>query len=432
MNLVSATVQTSDTPNILMILSDDHGIMDTGCYGNSVIHTPHIDRLAAEGLQCQRAFTPAAMCAPSRSSLFTGLNPHSHGCYMNHGSIRNDIRTLPHYLQEVGYNVGLAGKTHIKPREAFPFEYRDLNIDTIRSFMRSSQNEPFCLTVATNDPHAEKIGSRRGFRPSDLYNPQEVPLPPYLVDTPETREQRAGYYDLVTRMDTFLGKILDTLEELALTENTIVIYASDHGASFPFEKWTCYEAGLKVPMIFRWPGKIDAGKSTDAMVSFIDILPTFVDFAGGNPGEKNFDGQSIRQLLLGKSQEHHHHIYGTHTTEGIVNGSYYPVRSVRDDRYKYIQNINSPGKFTNIITASENQAGWGSWTEKAQNDPFAAQRVRLYQKRPREELYDLKHDPFEMTNRASDVAYADIAQQLKLKLRDWMESENDPELKNME
>jgi len=422
----------TDRPNFLFILSDDHGIMDAGCYGNPVIKTPNIDALAAEGLLFHRAFTPAAMCAPSRSSLFTGLNPHRHGCYMNHGSVNEEVQSIPHFLGELGYRVGLAGKTHIKPQEAFPFEYMDLTLDAIEEFIDRSNKEPFCLFVATNDPHAEKIGSRRGFRPSSLYDSGEIPLPPYLVDTADTREQRAGYYDLVTRLDSLVGDIAALIDELNASENTLFTYASDHGASFPFEKWTCYEAGLNLPMVMRWPGKIEPGRRTGAMVSFIDIVPTLIDLAGGSPTTFDFDGKSFKSVLLENTTKHHEYIMGTHTTEGIVNGSYYPVRSIRDERYKYIHNTNSDGFFTNIITASENQAGWGSWLQKAKHDPFAARQVRLYQKRPREEVYDLKHDPHEMRNLQSDPAYGEIKNYLKTQLTDWMRMQNDPELNHME
>lgn len=419
-------------PNFLFILSDDHGIIDAGCYGNPVIKTPNIDALANEGLLFSRAFTPAAMCAPSRSSLFTGLNPHRHGCYMNHGSVSEEVQSIPHYLGQLGYRVGLAGKTHIKPKEAFPFEYMPLTLDAIEDFMSRSNKEPFCLFVATNDPHAEKIGSRRGFRPSSLYDPNNIPLPPYLVDTAETREQRAGYYDLVTRLDSLVGDISALVDNLNVSNLTLLTYASDHGASFPFEKWTCYEAGLNLPMIMRWPGRIKSGTQTDAMISFIDVVPTLVDLAGGSPTALKFDGRSFKSVILENSTKHHEYIFGTHTTEGIVNGSYYPVRSIRNMRYKYIQNTNSDGAFTNIITASENQAGWGSWVQKAEHDPFAAKQVRLYQKRPLEEVYDLKHDPHEMRNLNADPAYNEIKTDLKVRLTDWMHSQNDPELAHME
>ncbi|MBD3276341.1 MAG: sulfatase-like hydrolase/transferase, partial [Candidatus Marinimicrobia bacterium] len=296
---------STDRPNFLFILSDDHGIMDAGCYGNLVINTPNIDMLASEGLLFRQAFTPAAMCAPSRSSLFTGLNPHRHGCYMNHGSVKEDVQSIPNFLGELGYRVGLAGKRHIKPEKAFPFEYMTLSLDAIEEFINRSTEEPFCLFVATNDPHAEKIGSRRGFRPSSLYDEQEIPLPPYLVDTAETREQRAGYYDLVTRLDSLVGDISTLLENLNLAENTLLTYASDHGASFPFEKWTCYEAGLNLPMIMRWPGVIEPGTQTSARVSFIDVVPTFIDLAGGEPSEYDFDGKSFQSVILDNSTKHH-------------------------------------------------------------------------------------------------------------------------------
>ena len=136
-------------PNIVIIIADDHGLEDSGCYGNTVVQTPNIDRLASEGMKFNRAFTATAMCAPSRSMLYTGLFPHRNGAHPNHSSIRAGVRTLPHYMSELGYQTALAGKTHIKPRASFPFEY--VKLDGVDEYLAKVGGEPFCLVIATHD-----------------------------------------------------------------------------------------------------------------------------------------------------------------------------------------------------------------------------------------------------------------------------------------
>jgi len=427
--LYGAFVEKDRLQNIILILSDDHGQKDSGCYGNSVVKTPNIDRIASAGMKFHRAFTPTAMCAPSRSTLFTGLYPHRHGCHMNHGSVFEEIKSLPYYLQPLGYRVGLSGKTHIKPRKNFPFEYLSLDISEIGAFIDSSGDNSFCLIIATHDPHAKKVKGEHGFAQSTMYDPGTIPLPPYLVDTEDTREQMAGYYDLITNLDNYIGDVLELLDDWDMDKQTVLIYTSDHGAGFPFEKWTCYEAGLTVPLLIQWRGYISPGSETKAMVSFADVLPTLIEIAGGNT-INNLDGRSFLPVVTGEKSSHHQYIYGVHTTKGIIQGSYYPIRSVRDERFKYIRNLNPDGRFTNLITESAFQAGWGSWKKKAQKDPFAAWRVRLYQERPPEEVYDLKHGPYELHNLAGDSAYQEVKTRLSQNLDNWMSRQGDAELKS--
>ena len=427
----TAIPHQNQRPNIVVILSDDHGIEDSGCYGNAVVQTPNIDRLATEGLRFTRAFTATAMCAPSRSMFYTGLFPHRNGAHPNHSSIRPGVKTLPQYMGELGYKTALAGKTHINPRASFPFEY--IKLDEVDDYVSRVRSEPFCLVIATHDPH----GPYKRAKPGEGYDPAKVKLPPYLVDTPETRKVMADYYNSVAALDEQVGEHLAVIDKYGLRENTLFIYTSDHGTGFPFAKWTVYDAGLNVPFIVRWPGHTKAGSATDAMISFVDALPTFIEAAAGAPPE-DLDGRSFLAVLDGHQRDHRECIFGTHTTKGIISGSEYPCRAIRTKTHKYIRNLNPDGTFTNVVThGHDNDEAnaaryWKSWVRLGDSDTFAAERVKMYQQRPAQELYDLRTDPYELSNLAGDPAHEELIKDLSARLKEWMTQQGDPELPKMD
>jgi len=413
-----------EKPNIVLFLADDQSIDDVGCYGNNVIRTPNMDRLAKEGLKFNLAFTPTAMCSPSRSALYTGLYPHRNGCHPNHSKIKPGIKTLPYYLRSLGYRVGLAGKVHVKPKDQFPFEYMGLKPKQIENFITSVTNKPFCLIVASNEPHGpHKKGG---------YEPGRIPVPQNKVDTLQTRQQLANYYTDIDLLDEELGRVLDLLKKHSLEQNTLFIYTSDHGYDI-FAKWSCYDAGLHVPFIVRWPGKVKAMSVTDAMISFVDVLPTFIEIAGGKP-PKDIDGRSFLHVLLGRKKKHHDVVFGAHTTRGIISGRAYPIRSMRTQTHKYIRNLNPQGMFQCVTTHGHDykeidHSMWGSWKEKAGTDAFDAKRVRMFQYRPAEELYDIIKDPYELNNIADDSTHKKLLASLGKKLDAWMKQQGDRGMK---
>jgi len=414
------SISRNSKPNIVLFLADDQSIDDVGCYSNNVIRTPNIDRLAKEGLKFNLAFTPTAICSPSRSALYTGLYPHRNGCHPNHSRIKPGIKTLPYYLKSMGYRVGLAGKVHVNPKEQFPFEYMGLKPKQIENFITSVTNKPFCLIVASHEPHGpHKKGG---------YRPDQVLVPPNKVDTQQTRQQLANYYTDIDLLDEELGRVLDLLKKYKLEQNTLFIYTSDHGYEI-FAKWSCYDAGLHVPFIVRWPGKVKSTTTTNAMISFVDVLPTFIEIAGGKP-PKDIDGRSFLPVLLGRENSHHDIVFGAHTTRGIISGRAYPIRSLRTRNHKYIRNLNPEGMFQCVTTHGHDykeidHSMWGSWKQKAKTDSFAAKRVRLFQYRPAEELYDLIKDPYELNNLADNPEHQKLLASLRIKLDAWMKQQGD-------
>ena len=413
----------AEKPNFLFIIADDCTFRDIGCYGGQA-RTPNIDRLATEGMKFNRCFQAAPMCSPTRHNIYTGLYPVKSGAYPNHTFARPGTKSIVHYLKPLGYRVALSGKTHIAPKEVFPFEYsrKNNNPDTEaidRLFGRCKVDAtPFCLFACSNEPHTPW---NKG-NPS-AYPPEKNKLPPYIADTPFVREQFSKYLAEITYFDGQVGQILDLIDKHGLRENTLVMVVSEQGNSLPFAKWTCHEMGLGSAMIVRWPGKVKAGSETDAMVEYCDVAPTFVEVSGGKPAA-GLDGKSFLQVLLGATDHHKDVTYGIMTTRGIINGNKcYPIRSIRDSQYRLIWNLNSKKTFRNACTKSK--AFQSMLEAAAAGDKRAIWVTENYQNRPEFELYDVLADPMEMNNLASDAKYAETIEKLRVKLKAWMAEQGD-------
>ena len=423
--LVAATVPAVAAParpNLLFIMADDCTFRDIGCYGGQA-HTPHIDRLATQGMRLTRCFQAAPMCSPTRHNIYTGLYPVRSGAYPNHAFAKPGTRSVVHYLKPHGYRVALSGKTHIAPRSVFPFEYSGKKnpdfdaIDTLMAQARSGGTR-FCLFACSNEPHSPWNKGDRS-----RYDPAKVKLPSYFVDTPETRKKMVAYLAEVTYFDGQVGRCLELLEKHGLAENTLVLVVSEQGSSFPFGKWTCYDTGLQSACIARWPGQIKPGTISDAMIEYVDVLPTFLDAAGITP-PKELDGRSFLPVLRGKRDSHKQYVFGLMTTRGIINGSdHFGIRSVRSDRYKLIVNLTPDVPFRNVCMKS---SIFQSWEAKARGgDKDAREKVRRYRQRPAEELYDITADPHEWQNLAGDPKLAGVKARLKAQLQRWMQDQGD-------
>jgi N-sulfoglucosamine sulfohydrolase len=430
----------AERPNIMLIIGDDMTARDCEPYGNSEVRTPYMAKLAGEGMCLDRMFTSTAMCAPTRQQLYTGMYPVRNGAYPNHSRVYDGVKSLPHHLQALGYRVGLIGKRHFGPSASFPFEAVGKkgnkkgasNTEAIAEFVNRNKNRPYCLIVASNEPHTPW---NKG--DTSVYNADKLTVPPYLVDCLETRESLTKYYAEITYLDGQLGGCMKIIDESGQKDNTIVIFTSEQGSSLPFGgKWSCYDTGLRTAFIIRWPRKISPNKRTNAMTQYVDVVPTLLEAAGATPeaietgrpdthGKKGFDGRSFLKVLLGKTNIHREYVYGVHTTRGIINGSAcYPIRSVRSESYKYIRNLNHKTVFYNVISTSP--AGLlQTWEQIGEKNPAVAARAKFYQHRPQEELYDLKKDPYELNNIADDHAYAKVKAKLEKQLRLWMRQQGD-------
>lgn len=411
-------------PNILIFLGDDHSHQDLSCCGSKAVSTPNLDRIAREGIRLTHAFTATAMCAPMRQQLLTGMFPVRNGAYPNHSQIKPGIETWPAHFRKLGYRVALLGKRHFGPRESYPFEFLSpgnsdtLDFAPLEDFIRKS-NEPFCVFVASNQPHVPQTKGDPSRHP-----PASIPVPKRWVDTPETRDFLSRYYAEVEYLDMEAGQCLNILDRTKTAANTITMYCSEHGTQMPFAKWTCYDLGLRETVLIRWPGRIRPQTVSSAMIQGVDWLPTFLEAAGGKtPG--GIDGRSCLPVLLGRRQTHADHVFGVHTTRGIISGSdCYPIRSIRTRRHKLILNLNHRASFQCITTESKN-GYWPAWVEKGKSDPAARRIVERYTTRPEIEFYDLARDPDELENLAARTEHAPTIGKLRKQLGDWMKAQGD-------
>jgi len=422
-------------PNLVLFIADDLGLVECSPYaragGPTPASTPHMQRLAAAGLTFSHAFVASPSCAPNRASLLTGLHIARHGAINNHDQPRSDVKKWPAYFRELGYEVVAFGKVaHYKQTIHYGFDsfnhdgYHDQAWTSAAvQFLRTRSRDntrPLCLIVGTNWPHVPWPVQPEG------YDPDTLRLPPTLVDTPATRRAYARYLTAVTLADQHLGTIYDAAQK-HLDKNTLFVFTSDHGPQLPFSKWNCYDAGVRVPLIAAWPAVIEPGTHTSAMVSWIDLLPTFVHAAGGQPprtgaGPEEIDGRSFLPVLHDRSRRHRHLIFTAHNRDKEMN--VYPIRSARSGDWNYIRNLTPEARHTTHIDKlpdrAEQGAYWPSWLAAAKTDTRAATLIQRYHTRPAEELYDLIADPFEQKNLAADPAHAQRLGEMRAALDAWM------------
>lgn len=423
--------------NILLLISDDQGL-DLGCYGTPV-QTPRIDRLAEQGTRFTHGFAAVSSCSPSRAVIHTGLYSHQNGMYglqhdVHHQSLLDGIETLPSLLRRVGYATALVGKKHIGPDKAFPFEaelvpersgIRDVREMAVAaaSFIRSTNDRPFFVTVAYSDPHraATDYGNDRpwpGVKPV-TYDPAKAHIPSHLPDLLAVRQDLAEYYESLSRLDSGVGMLLDLLTESGRADDTLVIFLSDNGRPFPGAKTNLYGPGLHLPLIVRAPGS--AASVNDAMVSWTDIAPTVLDWAGVAPPAYGLSGTSLLPILGEQGDPARDAIFASHAFHEI--NQYYPMRAVRTRTHSYILNLAHPLDYP----VAGDVAGSPSWKAILADPaiPLGKRSQATYLKRPAEELYDLTSDPDELVNLAADPAQAAVKGALARRLHEWRAATRD-------
>ncbi len=425
-------------PNVLMIVSEDNS-PNLGCYGDDIARTPNLDKLATRGVRFTRAYVTLAGCSQSRSSILTGLYPHQNGqiglATHKFTMVREDTPNLPTLLKRAGYRTGIIGKLHVNPPSAFHFDFhwndrkfisfgkRDVRkiAQKAGEFITQS-DKPFFLSVNYPDAHVPWHRQQKGI-PADPMGPDDVTPPPWLpADTPHFRKNLADYYNCMSRLDTAVGLLLDALSRSGKADRTLVIYLSDHGAQYSRGKMTCYEPGLRIPLIAYWPGRTETGLVRDELVSTIDLLPTILEATGVRPPE-GLPGRSLLPLLRGESVAWREYLFAEFNTHSPL--TYFPQRSVRDDRYKLIVNLmqDRPSPVAkNYLDRTYDL------TRDAlpKIDPGFRKVWQRFADPPPLELYDLKKDPYEMRNLTDSPAHAGILKRLRRQLAQWQEQTDDP------
>ena len=412
-------------PDIVVYLADDLSARDLRLHGGTDIETPAIDRLAADGMTFDRAFVASPSCAVSRAALLTGLMPARNGAEENHSLPHDHVLKLPQVLNEMGYQTAAFGKVaHSRSAPDYHFEVHDGQKEilelrkSVKQFLENrTDTRPLALFVGVSDPHVP-------WPSKSTIDPATMSMPPQLLDTPRTRVQRSRYLQEVKNLDAYLGELRE-LTDKHMSKDKLFVFSSDHGAQFPFGKWTLYEEGIRVPLIVAQADTIKAGTRTDAMVSWVDILPTLIDVAGGDTPD-DLDGRSFAPVLFDHTANHRNQIFTTHSGDRMMN--VYLSRSIRGDRYKLIWNPHPEFAFTTHIDLLLRETSgdyFREWTERSKNDQAAAKVVAKYYGRPEFELYDLKHDPSELVNLAGKPGLKAIQQKLRSDLNAWIKEQAD-------
>ncbi len=388
----SALLTNAETrrPNLIFILTDNHGAWTLGCYGNKEIRTPNIDKIAAEGMLFTRAYCNNSVCSPSRAAFLTGLMPSQHGvhCYIPEAAqigpkaycTIKEFKTLPKILSANGYTCGLSGKWHlgdnIRPQEGFSYWftkegghtqtfYGDHMIwqgkiynepkytteaitDHAIEFIEQNTNKPFFLYLAYNGPYGlgKIVQEEHKNRHTEYYRDKEMKsfprenISPWLVANRfavNNQKSMRSYAAAVSGVDDGVGRVMQKIKELGLDENTLVVFAADQGLNAGHGGYwgmgdhsrpinTC-EATVRIPFIFREPGKITAGKTSDLMVENHDFLPTVLDFLGlknETPTSPPLPGKSFAPVLRGE----------TISWENVIYHEFENTRMIRTPKWK--------------------------------------------------------------------------------------------------
>jgi arylsulfatase A-like enzyme len=426
-------------PNILWLIAEDLG-PHLGCDGTKEVWTPNLDRLAADGVRYSRAFTTAPVCSASRSAFMTGMYQTTIGAH-NHRSHRDDgyrlpegVRVLTDWFRDAGYFT--ANLRTLPPAVGFQgtgktdwnFLYEGKPFDS-NAWNDLPTHQPFFAQVNFSETH--RVGHKK--RPAPWQSPRradpaKVELPPYYPDHPVTREDWAGYLDAVSELDQKVGKILRQLEADHLADNTIVVFFGDNGQAHVRGKQWCYESGLRVPLVIRWPKNFAAPKNfqsgtVDAqLVASIDLGPTMLSLAGVAKPPK-MEGQ----VFLGdQAGEPRKYVFGARDRcdETVAR-----FRTVRDARYRYIRNFMPERPFLQANKYKETQYPvWDLLKELgAQGKLTPEQAVLTAPTMPAKELYDMEKDPHEIHNLAdsSNPEHQAALKRLRAVLETWIEESGD-------
>ncbi|MDA0587497.1 MAG: sulfatase [Planctomycetota bacterium] len=484
--LATAPIAEAAEKNIIFFITDDES-PTLGCYGDKSAVTPNIDALAKDGTVFLNAFATTASCSASRSVVMSGLHNHRNGQYGHQHAFHKFASwynvvslALPRVIANSGYRTCQIGKYHVAPEEVYHYEtYLKANsrspvemADSCRDFIKADDEKPFFIYFGTSDPH--RGGGTDKTSPSELkpdlfgnkpdkgsfpgikevfYDLDDVTIPPFMSDTTETREELAHYYQSCARIDQGLGRLVEILKEEGVYDKTLIVFTSDHGMAFSGGKTTVYEGGLKVPFVVRNPYEKNRGVRSTAMISHIDITPSLLDFAGGldrkkgqpknmvdadkywkergenlkeNRGPRGLDkyhGKSWIDILGKPDAEHWETIFASHTFHEIQ--MYYPMRVVRDKKYKLIWNIAHPlpYPFASDLWAA---SSWQAQFKKGEGAPYGAKTVGQYIHRPQFELYDISKDPNETKNLAYSTEFTEVLKDYQKTLKEFQTKMHDP------
>lgn len=413
---LSASDSTKARPNFVFFLADDVSAEDIGCYGHPSIQTPNIDRLAGMGMRFENAILTTSSCSPSRCSMITGRFPHNTGAPELHTPLPKGQPLFPKLLKDAGYYTVLSGKDHMGPNAHPAFDLVSKGKDPgkegdwVEITQKRPMDKPFFFWFASSDAHRNWQITEH----APHYNPEQMVVPPYLVDGPKTRKDLTGYAHEVSRFDHFIGRVVEELEKQGVLENTVIIITADNGRPFPRCKTRLYDSGIKPPFVVWNPKRVKTG-ITESLVSSIDISASILDLAGVEKDER-IQGVSFVPILNNPKavtrnvafSEHNWHVYKNHE------------RSVRFGDWLYIKN-DYPHQQNLCMEArnAELEQGFKAGTlSDAQMNIF-------WNPCPEEELYQLSKDPHQLTNLAKNPEYFQTLEKARTLLAEWTEQTGD-------
>ena len=424
--LLSAQVFAEQRPNIILIIADDLNWDDIGAYGNPGVKTPNLDKLAKGGMRFDNAFLTASSCSPSRASMITGRYPHNTDAEQLHWPLPAKQITVSEKLREAGYWTAAAGKWHlgeaIKERfdEVRESEYAidepSGSAQWVPLLEERPKDQPFFMWFASWDSHRPFYQGEYPVK----HTQSDVRLPPYYPATELYLNDFAAYYDEIARLDESVGKVVQTLEKQRVADNTLIVFVADNGRPFARDKTTLYDSGVKTPFIAYWPSGIPKGTASKSIISAIDLAPTFLTLAEADIPQ-SFEGKSIDGLFQKPNEAFREYAISERNWHDFEDHG----RSVRTEKYRYIRN----NYFDLPATPSADTVYHKTWWELTrlfEQGALTQQQARPFlTPRPKDELYDLKNDPFELTNLATDIKYQGVLQRHRQILDSWITSTKD-------
>jgi arylsulfatase len=423
--LVFAQTERINRPNVVLIIADDIGWGDIGCYGNKDVKTPNIDALASYGLVFNNMYVATSSCSPSRCSIISGRYPHNTGAPELHDPLPPQQFMFPEKMRAAGYYTALSGKNHMGPavKKAFdmisPGKGPGAEEDWVTVLQDRPKSKPFFMWFASNDAHRDWQFNDKGIK----YNPNKLVVPPMLYDGEETREDLASYYHEISRFDYYVGEVIAELKRQGIYENTYIMVMSDNGSPFPRNKARLYDSGIKTPFILTGRGVQSA--QTNSLFSAVDIAPTVLDMAGVNKDQR-IQGKSFLGILNGRERSTRDFVFAEHNWH--VFQSY--ERMVRYGDWVYIRNGFPERQNLSGESAKNFPAGkelWAAYEKGLLNDH---QKDVFLKPRPAEELYNVSEDPFQFANVATARSNKKMLSYLSKVLDTWIEETGDSKPQN--
>ncbi|MCP4753669.1 MAG: sulfatase-like hydrolase/transferase [Proteobacteria bacterium] len=402
--------KSPDKPNILWLVSEDNSPL-LGCYGDANASTPNLDSLAKEGIAFDNAFANAPVCAPARNTLITGMYSPSLGNQNMRSSypIPRQIRFFPEYLREAGYYCTNKFKTDYNCKTTPKGAWDRNMLSWLMPWRFRKEGQPFFHVINTTTTHESGMHTRIN---QTEHHPDRMELAPYHPDTPEVRKDYAHYYDQVGKMDSEFGRILKMLEADGVAEDTIVFYYSDHGGVLPGSKRFLHDSGMRVPLIVRFPEKYQhlapgkPGSRSDRLVSFVDFAPTVLSLAGIDAP----DHMQGNAFLGEKARPEPEYVFGF---ADRMDARFDLRRAVVSRRFRYIRNYMPHRPYMQHLDYLWRAKSAQVWTKMHSEGRLNDIQNAFFEPKAKEELYDLKADPFEVNNLADDPKHRKVLGEMR-------------------